>query len=455
MSSYLRTMKESVSGDPNAVFVFLCNFEVERRWAQSYTGLPGPQVSGSDETVQRLEELGALLGAEGDYLLLRSPLDPGFRAYAEGLGLAPPSELVPENFPEGASTSAAVLGSPVLLDRLRALGRAGAHLMPMGTSADEQKIAEITGLRLAGADADRAEKVNSKIYSRRITEQLGLRTIPGACCESVDELARALDTGLAAAPAVIVKEAYGVSGRGLIVLRGRTQADRLLRMVRRRAERTGSDRLDVVVEHFLPKRADLNYQFTVGRDGGVHFDFVKEALTENGIHKGHLMPSRLDREQIADLEKTSLALGRRLFEDGFFGVVGVDALLGEDSLVYPVLEINARLNMSSYQGRATEALSRPGGVVLAKHYPLRLERPLTFTEIHEALQGFHRTGTEDTGILLTCFATVNAQAAAATGPFDGRLYTLLFAPDRERLGKLDHGVTERLGALTARKGNPR
>ncbi|WP_310727869.1 hypothetical protein [Streptomyces sp. N2A] len=452
MSSYLRSIKEAVSGDPNSVFVFLCNFEVERRWAENYTGLPGPQLSGSDETVQRMEQLGALLGAECDFLLLQEPLDPSFHSYAAELGVTLPTELVPENRPEGAGTAAAVLSSPKLLAHLRELGDAGAYLMPMGTSAEEQKIAEVTGLRLATAGVDIAEKVNSKIYSRRVTEELGLRSIAGRCCENVGELAEALRWGLADSPAVIVKEAYGVSGRGLIVIDSPKKADRLLRMARRRAEQSGSDRIDVVVERLLSKKADLNYQFVIGCDGTVRFDFVKEALTQNGVHKGHLMPAGLTPQQLAEVRHAAEVIGARLFDDGFFGVVGVDAILGADDLVYPVLEINARLNMSSYQGRAIELLSPPGSSVLAKHFPFHLDRTLTFAEIRAALGSYDGIDDSGTGLVINCFGTVNAQAQGSPAGFDGRLYALLFAPDRERLLQLDTAVTERLACLNTEKG---
>ncbi|MYT31696.1 MULTISPECIES: ATP-grasp domain-containing protein [unclassified Streptomyces] len=455
MSSYLRMMKKAVTGDPDTVFVFLCNFEVERDWAENYIGLPGPQVSGTDETVQRMEELGALLGAESDFLLVQNPLDSSFRDYAAALGLTPPTELVPEKRPEGAGTAAAVLSSPQLLARLRELGEGGAYLIPMGTSPEVQKIAEETGLRLAGAGADIAEKVNSKIYSRRVTEELGLRSIAGRCCENIGELADALDWGLADSPAVIVKEAYGVSGRGLIVIDSPKKADRLLRMVRRRAAQSGSDRIDVVVERFLAKKADLNYQFVIGRDGSVHFDFVKQALTENGVHKGHLMPAGLTPQHSAEIEQAAHTIGARLFADGFFGVVGVDAILGADDLIYPVLEINARLNMSSYQGSVIELLAPSGSAVLAKHYPLRLDRPLAFEDIRTALGPYDGLDEDATGLVINCFGTVNAQAHVSPAGFDGRLYTLLFAPDKERLLQLDTAATERLACLSTKEGASR
>ncbi|MFF9086030.1 ATP-grasp domain-containing protein [Streptomyces sp. NPDC014991] len=442
-TAYTADLKEALTGDRDARFVWLCNFEVENQWARDYVGLPAARVSATSATVQRMEELGALLAEPADCLLLDRPLDDGYRRYLEKTGLGAPVELVTRDPAGAGGTSRAVLDSPELMDRLRQLARDGAYLMPMGNSLLEQRISQETGLRAAVPNAAVHERVNSKIYSRRLAGELGLREIPGFCCETVPQLRHALDQGLGDGGPVIVKDAYGVSGKGLLVLDSRKKADRLLRMVERRAHNTGDDAIHVVVERFLPKRFDLNYQFTIDRAGGVRFDFVKEALTSGGVHLGHVMPADLTPAQHETLTEAAEALGARLHKDGFFGIVGVDALVGADDLVYPVLEINARLNMSSYQGRVTERFLAPGGTALARHYPLRLTTPVSFDEVAEALGDLAEPPSAGTGAVITSFGTVNAQSGGSV-PFDGRLYTLLFAARREELTALDQRVARSL-----------
>ena len=439
-SVYLTELKKSLTGDPDVRFVFLCNFEVEHAWARNYVGLPRPALESAPATVRRMEELGALLAGAADVLCLSQPLDTGFRAYAEGLGFGLPAELVVDGRPDHG-TSERVLADPGALRRLAGLADGRTYLMPMGTSAAEQKIAEATGLPLAVPDNDTAERVNGKIYGRRIVDQLGIRPVPGTCCETVESVATAVESRLGRGIPVIVKESYGVSGKGLIVVDTGKKADRLLRMLRQRAARTGSDTVHVVVEEFLAKKFDLNYQFTIDRAGAVRFDFVKEALTAGGVHQGHVMPPALGERHLDELREAALRIGGRLYADGFFGVVGVDAILGADDTLYPALEINARLNMSSYQGPATERFQRPDGAALAKHYPVRLAEPLGFADLTGALGGL----LDD--VLITCFGTVNAEASR-TPPFEGRLYTLLFAPDRAGLAALDERVSAALATIT-------
>lgn len=439
-AAYSSELKRSLVGDPAARFVFLCNFEAEHRWARNYVGLPMPRLAANPATVRRMEELGTLLAGGRDVLCLSRPLDPAFRRYAADLGFPLPAEFVVDGEADG-DTGERILSSPGTIRRLADLADGRTYLMPMGTTVVEQKIAEATGLPLAVPDSDTTERVNGKIYGRRVVAELGIRPIPGHCCETVPELTEVL--GRESLP-LIVKESFGVSGKGLMVLDTEAKARRLLRMVQQRAERTGSDAVHVVVERFLAKKFDLNYQFTIDRAGIVHFDFVKEARTAGGVHLGHVMPADLTAAQTDELREAANRIGSRLYADGYFGVVGVDAILGADDTLYPALEINARLNMSSYQGPVTERFLGSGAAALAKHYTLRLTGEVRFDRIRSALGGLAEGPEPD--VVVTCSGTVNAEAGRGI-PFDGRLYTLLFAGDRAGLSDLDTTVRTALESV--------
>jgi hypothetical protein len=445
---YLAGLKRALVGDESARFVFICNFEAETQWARGHQGLPAAAFSSAPQLVHRMEELGALLAGPDDFLVLSQPLDPGFRDYAHRLGLGLPAELIPEHPADGNLTTESVLGSPRLLSMLTELSQSGAYLMPMGCTALEQKLAETTGLRLAGADADTCERVNGKIYNRLLTERAGLRQVPGACCATVTELASCLrdyEAGLADRP-VVVKDSFGVSGKGLVVLDSAAKASRLLAMAERSARRRGTGQLEVVVEEWLPKRCDLNYQITISRAGEVRLDFIKEALTAAGVHKGHLMPPSLTDAQAGEIETAGQRVGAALFRDGYHGVAGIDAIVASDGTVYPVLEINARLNMSTYQGNLAERFSRPGRGALARHYAVRLAAPREFGAVRDALKGLLDPDSPDGGLVITCFGTLNA-LAGTRAPFDGRLYVMLFAPGTTALEHLDAAAGARLRIL--------
>lgn len=449
-TEYLRALRQALTGSgagpDGSRLIFVCNFEAEVQWARNYTGLPG--LGGSAPVVQRMEELGFLLAGRADVLILKHPPDPAYVAYLAGLGFPLPQVAVPEHVVPGRPTTEDVLRSPRLLAKLSGLARDGALLLPMGTTTAEEELAAALGLPLAVPGAAVFERVNSKIYGRRLCHDAGIRPVPGHCCESTGELADILSgyrQALESGGRIVVKEAYGVSGKGLVLLDQPGKAGKLLRLIERRAARTGDSRLHLVVEEWIEKRFDLNYQVTISRDGNVHLDFIKVALTENGVHKGHLMPPPLTPGERADIEAAAAAAGKRLYADGYFGVAGIDAIAAADGTIYPILEINARLNMSTYQGSALELHQPDGYLALAKHYSLRSAGPVTFSRVREAL-GQLLVPAASGYLIVTCFGTANVTAADGVTP-DGRVYTMLIAPDQARLAALDSAAQSILSGL--------
>jgi len=84
--NFVARLKRDLAGDPDARFVFVNNFEVERSWAQGEPKLPGAGVAFAGATVNRMEEMGALLAGDGDVVVLKAAMDPEFAGYLSGLG---------------------------------------------------------------------------------------------------------------------------------------------------------------------------------------------------------------------------------------------------------------------------------------------------------------------------------------------------------------------------------
>jgi Pre ATP-grasp domain/ATP-grasp domain len=455
---FTRRLKSALVGDPEARFVYLNNFEVERMWAQGEPGLPGAGLSFSPVTVNRMEEVGVLLADERDAVILKAPVDPQYAAYLAALGAAAGREMVVDHNEPRRSVTADALASPRLLADLAALNDGRTYLLPLGVSRDEELLAEAAGLPLAGPSAAVCKRVNGKVFSRELIDASGLTPVPGAACRTVGELERAL----AAFPPdeenrVVVKESLGVSGRGMVVLDSARRAEQLLRML---AKRGPDGALPVVVERWIDKECDLNYQFIVGRGGEVLFETVKTALAENGVHRGHLFPPALSPGQVGQLEEAAAVIGKVLAAEGYHGLVGVDAVLGRDGTLYPCLEINARFNMATYQNRIAERLIRPGRHALATVFDLRLRRAHEFSEVRDAL-GDLLFGTADPhgpaarGVLINNFSTLNA-ALTPGRESSGRVYAICVGDSADEVramrARTDRALTEM--ALTEMAAGP-
>jgi hypothetical protein len=442
-------LREALVEDRDARFVFLGNFEVEEVWAGTAGRLPGSGVKSSGAVVNRMEEFALSVASDADFVILKAAVDAGFAGHLAAQGLELPRTLiVDDNRPERTITVDA-LESPRLLQRLRGLADDRTYLLPLGVSELEERLSRATGIPLAVPSAAVFRHVNSKAYSRRLGDELGLRSAPGYIVSTVGELrglAGASTQMLARAGRIVVKEVLGVSGKGVVVIDRARRLEQLTAMLERRAQRAGDGRLEVVVEQWIEKACDLNYQFVIARDGAVTFDFVKEAVTERGVHKGHVMPSRLGADQIDELRDAAQRIGERLFADGYHGVVGVDAILGAAGDLYPILEINARFNMSTYQTDVAQRFIGSDRVALARHYPMRLRRRRSFADVAEHLGAALFDPERETGFLVNNFAAVNA-AAGAGDAFDGRLYGLCIAQSAAAVARLDAEVAARLSAL--------
>ncbi|WP_165984855.1 ATP-grasp domain-containing protein [Streptomyces sp. YIM 98790] len=421
--NFVQRLKSDLTGDPQARFVFINNFEVERSWAAGEPKLPGAGISFADATVNRMEELGVLLAGEGDVVMLKAPMDEEFARYLDRLGAAAGRTVWAEHSEPARTVTEDALASPGLLDRLRALDDGRTYLMPLGVSPHEELLAKETGLPLAGPSAQTCKAVNGKIFSHRLVAAAGLTAVPGRVCQRVGELRGALSAQLADGGRVAVKESLGVSGRGMVVIEDERSAARLLRLI----ERRGPDApAALVVETWIEHALDLNYQFVISRTGRVRFETVKAAVLRDGVHQGHRFPVELPPAASAQLHDAVQVIGEALYAEGYYGMVGVDAMLGRDGTLYPCLEINARFNMSTYQSRIAERFIPEGRHAIAATFGLRLSRRHRFAEVEAALGDLLMDRPGRTGLLINNFATLNA-ADTGEGGFHGRLYGICVA----------------------------
>lgn len=443
-ASFLARPKASAGIRDTAPLVLVGNFEVERHWALGEPGLPTFRSPASDLVVNRMDEFALTLAGPHDVVIVKQPPDPGHLAYLASLGWRTPRVLTPSATDPGRDVVEDALADPALLGQLARLADQGAAIHPHGMSPQVQELADACGLALTAPPAAVCKAVNSKIYSRTLVERLGLRQPAGWCCDDIDRWREAVAWArgvLAAGNRVAVKDAFGVSGRGILVIDAEARLDQVDRMLRTRAARRGEDRLGVVVEQWVPTSADLNYQFVVFGDGTVGFDFVKLALTERGVHKGHLMPAPVTEAVHAEIVDVATRVGAALAEDGYHGVVGIDAMLDPDGGLYPVTEINARNNMSTYQEPLVALCGLPHETTLARYYPLAPDRTITFDRVRQRLGDLLFTAKGEGGLVVNNFATAVA-GVPANGA--GRLYGLLFGADLDAVRDIDDQVTERL-----------
>jgi len=449
--SFVTQLRTALTGSERTPLVHMGNIEVEQFWGKSVGALALPSLTSPSAkiVVNRMDQLALFLANPDDYVLLKEPLDPDYASYLIKEGFAIPKVICPSTNRPELNITESFLADEVGQAELRALADKGATLMPFGVSHLEEELSQKTGLALAGPASTIVETVNSKILSRQLNEKLSIRAIPGSCVSTLEELKEALqrhEPVLTAGGKLVVKDAFGVSGKGLTVLTSPEKAAGVIKMWDRQLTSKPEGCIRVVVEQWIEKKLDINYQILIGKDGRTTFCGVRDAVTLNGVHQGHRIPSSLTPGQIEELQSAGEKLGPALYHLGYYGMVGIDAILSVDDVVYPNLEINARFNMSTYQNKLDEDLLA-GKKTLAKQFPLKLSRTVSFAEV-ETLLGDeiyrHKTGL---GFMINDFATVNAAAKTGGASWPGRLYGLIIGTSEEDVLQRNQRLTEILGTL--------
>jgi Pre ATP-grasp domain/Carbamoyl-phosphate synthase L chain, ATP binding domain len=439
------------SAAPDARLIWISNFEAERFWTHPETlHLPAVSQVSDVAIVNRLEEMTLFLAESPDMVILRQASDPDFIDYIASLELKPAQVLSSEATDTSSPITQTVLQNAELCDEL--VGRARRdgefYLLPYATSHLEEEMAGRTAVPGLGASAAVCQKVNSKIYSRRTSRELRLNTVPGGECESIKDIEAAYQELSKTSSVLVIKESMGVSGRGLSLIDSATKMRSLLAMLKRRWK--PDSRVEFVFESWIDKAQDINYQIFIAPSGEVRLLSIKEAVTKNGVHMGHHWPPALTPEQYECYRKAAEAIGYRLYMDGFTGIAGIDSIIDREGTVYPVLEINARFNMSTYELRLDEIIA-PEMEKVVKYYPLALSQPLNFLDLSSALGSDMFHAGSQSGIGVFCFATANCNFRPdAALPAKGRLYVFIAGRDAAHIDHLD-GVMlkalERCGAI--------
>jgi len=445
---FVTKLKSALAGNEKTRLIHMGNIEVEQFWGKSVGALSLPSLTAPSarHIVNRMDQLALFLADADDYVLLKEALDDEYAAYLKQEGFELPEVIVPTSNRPELNITESFLADEAALAKLRGLD---ASLMPFGVSHLEEELSQKTGLPLCGAASTIVESVNSKILSRQLNEKLGIRAIPGSNVSSLEELKAALQKHehvLTSGGRLVVKDAFGVSGKGLTILTSVDKAASIVKMWERQLASKPNGVIRVVVEQWIEKKLDINFQFLIGKDGGVTFCGVRDAVTENGVHQGHRLPSSLTKNQIDELRHAGELLGPALYQLGYFGLVGIDAILSVDDVVYPNLEINARFNMSTYQNKLEEKLLA-GKNALAKAFNFKLTRPWSFSEIESLLGSDIYRRETGLGFLINDFATLNAASKSGGASFPGRLYGLIFGKNVDDVRERNQRLTEAFGAL--------
>lgn len=328
-------------------------------------------------------ELGIWLCTAEDAVLLEHELNPQYLRYLQDFGLFEGRVCkVDDGVTDcNESSSANNKNADVASNSIDTTSA----LVPMGTTKRIEEIATRFNMPIGAPSTEVHARVNPKAFSHGLCNELGIRRPISAV---VTDTAGLLKTGgdiLARTSRICVKESLGVSGKGIIKISDHKGLERYVRFLDRSVKEQTEP---LVVEEWIDDGTDVNCQVLINERGVSSIVGLRSAQVDRGVHQGHEYPANIDRDQYEVIAEAGISLADRLASRyGYYGIVGLDALVSKSRGVYPCLEINARLNMSTYQNRIIEQLIPQNQNASFYYINLPRDAPIEFSWIKNSLNG--------------------------------------------------------------------
>ncbi|MFC3032905.1 hypothetical protein ACFOEE_10270 [Pseudoalteromonas fenneropenaei] len=328
--------------------VYWAHFDPEAYWQPaSHIKLPTIAMSQTAIAIALLDEL-YLPEADGDLALTLVRPDPALSSYHQAIGLVPTRHWVFANVGQWQK-----LGKP---NWLALFAQAAAWQAEHSNIADafallgqwpHRPYAYIEAIRNIPEFCDDLPQLNavlnanSKSYVTQLSQHLAIRC-DGVLVETREDIEAVFELPLP----FVIKEAFGVSGRGSIKIQQPEIAERCKAYLLKQCRQ---DTAGLVVQQWFEKELDFSSQWWIDKDGEVTLLGVCEIANQGfkfvGVNpcRGALMKQLEQGEYFSQLKQ----LLQSLHQQGYYGPAGVDSMLLKDGSIYPVLEVNARQTMGN------------------------------------------------------------------------------------------------------------
>ncbi len=257
------------------------------------------------------------LAQTGDALLLREPWSEQLRDEAFNRGV----ELVSTAYSES---------------------QAARVFTPWGWTPSAVALGKQVGAVVEAIPYAVVARVNSKLWSHTLEVELGLAQ-PGATTASTfEELQEAVARACPqAVDKWVIKSPFGFAARERVLGRGPSLEKPQASWSQRRLSRGET----LIFQPWLEVIREYGVSAEISKDGACVIQGISDLQTNGaGTGRGYILGRAPASERAAELERIAGIVCERLYREGYYGPVGIDALEHKDGL-HPLLEINARYTM--------------------------------------------------------------------------------------------------------------
>lgn len=221
------------------------------------------------------------------------------------------------------------------------------QLVPWGWTAELATWGRARGWHCDSPPENVVRQVNSRIFRWELEAELGVALPGSAVLRNADEVVAHLAGDPQAETGWVLKANYGMSGRERVLGRGRELKMPILNWIRKRCGVSAG----VVYEPWLERVAEAGLQWEIPPVGLPKLLGITPLLTDSaGVYRGsRLCCSEAESAKWQPAVEMTRAVAQRLQQLGYFGPVGIDAMLyrtaSGEILCRPLQDLNARHTM--------------------------------------------------------------------------------------------------------------
>lgn len=300
-------------------------FDAEKEWNNNETvKLPAISSSYYENIVLAMDELMvAYSSGFNDIVLTEIPMDEKHLSYLASLGVCCRNQV--NNAVKPDDLKSKILETYAVIPEFITL-------------------AEKNNMLYEHPEIDIIKKVNSKFFSVELSKKYGLNDY-SVLVEDYDKLEYQLRNILNGNYMAMVKEEYGVSGKGNLLIDTK-KADRFLKNTRKQLEK--GRHIRYILEPRFKVIKDFSSQWFITKAGKVEYISIQEIKNNGSAYGGS---TDIKEDTMAFLleegyfEKLKM-ICRDLYKEGYFGDICIDSMILEGNKLIPIVEINARKSMS-------------------------------------------------------------------------------------------------------------
>ena len=323
------------------------NFNSEEYWRDSnYALLPSYKEPQTDAIISVMDEVQfPFCNNKNDLLITRHPLNEIHANYLRNLGFHFRNNTIPPDIKGGVATDIfELLNQTDNQDYFKNILSDNFTISPFSVIPKAHDFCNRYGINCFLPNADNVAQVNSKHFSHILnTELLGL----SHSCEvnSSEEFRTAGENLLSQFSAFLVKDPFGVSGKGNILI----NSIRVLESIKNylaKQEKKGKI-VSFILESLFDKKMDFSCQFEISENNTCQIVAIHEMENE-GFAFSRIKASSDEFKQF--LEKANYfndvhSISNALHMSGYYGPVCLDSMVTTDGKIVQIIEINARKSM--------------------------------------------------------------------------------------------------------------